>query len=159
MAHLKEHCLGGYGPSLIICPLSVLYSWCSEIEKHAPSLKYFRFHASGVKDKEAQKSHITANALSYDMIITTYEMAKNPTILNFFSRIFFNYVVLDEGHIIKDISTQISAAVRKIHSRNKLILTGTPLQNNLTELYTILNYLYPDYFIKPDNFTNAFDLL
>mmetsp|Transcript_1676 Transcript_1676/g.1994 ORF Transcript_1676/g.1994 Transcript_1676/m.1994 type:complete len:1452 (-) Transcript_1676:196-4551(-) len=158
VAHLKEHCLGGCGPSLIICPLSVLYSWCSEIEKHAPSLKYFRFHASGPKEKEAQKSHITANALSYDMIITTYEMAKSPAILNFFSRIFFNYVVLDEGHIIKDISTQISAAVRKIHSRNKLILTGTPLQNNLTELYTILNYLYPDYFIKPDNFTNAFDL-
>ncbi len=101
---------------------------------------------------------MTKQILDYDIIITTYEMAKNPRISRLFSNIYFHYVVLDEGHIIKDKTTQISASVRKLHSRNKLLLTGTPLQNNLVELHSILNYLYPEIFTEEEIFRHAFDI-
>ncbi|GMH63265.1 hypothetical protein TL16_g03666, partial [Triparma laevis f. inornata] len=76
----------------------------------------------------------------------------------FFSRSHFRYVVLDEGHIIKNRNSQISEGVRRIHSQSRLILTGTPTQNNLTELWALLNYLVPDYFEESDAFDSAFDI-
>ena len=158
ISYLKERELLGAGPTLVICPLSVLYSWCNEIKKHAPSLKCFRFHASDAKEKENQRTIITQQILDFDFIITTYEMAKSSHVQHLIRGTYFNFCVLDEGHIIKNTSTGISEAVRRIHSQNKIILTGTPLQNNLVELFAILNYLYPDYFTKPDHFASAFDI-
>jgi len=96
--------------------------------------------------------------LDYDIIITTYEMTKTKNMQHLIRSTYFNYVVLDEGHIIKGADSLISEQVRKFHSRNKLILTGTPLQNNLVELHSILNYLYPDLFTDDSFFRNAFDI-
>jgi len=158
IAHLKQANLTTTGPSLVICPLSVLYSWCHEIEKHAPSIKHFRLHASDPKEREVQKATIIKDILKYDVVITTYEMAKSQQILSLIRSTYFNLCVLDEGHVIKSKETMISDAVRKIHCQNKVILTGTPLQNNLVELYAILNFLYPLYFTKSDYFANAFDI-
>lgn len=158
IAHLKQANLTTTGPSLVICPLSVLYSWCNEIQKHAPSLKHFRLHASDPKERESQKTTIIKDILKYDIVITTYEMAKSQQILSLIRSTYFNLCVLDEGHVIKSKETNISEAVRKIHCQNKVILTGTPLQNNLVELYAILNFLYPLYFTKSDYFANAFDI-
>lgn len=130
IAHLKEH-RNLTGPSLVICPLSVLYSWCGEIKKHAPSLKHFRFHASDPKERESQKQTMIHDLLQYDIIITTYEMAKNPSVVSLIRNTYFNLCVLDEGHVIKSMTSQISESVRKIHCQSRVILTGTPLQNNL----------------------------
>ena len=134
----------------MICPLSVLYSWCNEVEKHAPSLNYFRFHSSDTAEREVQKNTMVQNILDYDVIITTYEMAKNPAVTHLIRSTYFNLCVLDEGHVIKSLTSQISEAVRKIHAGCRVILTGTPLQNNLVELYAILNFLYPQYFTTPE---------
>ena len=71
------------------------------------------------------------NVLEYDIIITTYEMAKNPMVVSLIRGVFFNLCVLDEGHVIKSLTSQISESVRKIHSQGRVILTGTPMQNNL----------------------------
>mmetsp|Transcript_13286 Transcript_13286/g.24930 ORF Transcript_13286/g.24930 Transcript_13286/m.24930 type:complete len:1045 (-) Transcript_13286:14-3148(-) len=158
IAHLKEKNMISSGPSLVICPLSVLYSWCGEVQKHAPSLKYFRLHASDPKEKENQKHIMNKDILQYDIIITTYDMVKSTEIQSLIRNTYFNLCVLDEGHVIKNTDTHISEAVRKIHSQNKVILTGTPLQNNLVELYAILNYLYPQFFTKSHFFANAFDI-
>jgi SWI/SNF-related matrix-associated actin-dependent regulator of chromatin subfamily A member 5 len=158
IAHLKEKNLITSGPSLVICPLSVLYSWCSEVQKHAPSLKHFRLHASDPKEKESQKHIMNKDILKYDIIVTTYDMVKSTEIQSLIRNTYFNLCILDEGHVIKNTDTHISEAVRKIHSQNKVILTGTPLQNNLVELYAILNYLYPQFFTKSQFFANAFDI-
>jgi SWI/SNF-related matrix-associated actin-dependent regulator of chromatin subfamily A member 5 len=101
---------------------------------------------------------ITKNATNYDVVVTTYEMAKQPQLRHLWSRQYFHYLVLDEGHRIKDAHAQISQAVRGIHCENKLILTGTPLQNNLVELWSLLNFLYPDMFLSSDPFAQAFDI-
>jgi len=158
ICHLKENDPEFYGPSLVICPLSVLYSWCAEVKKHAPGLKHFRFHASDPGEREAQKATIMKDVLEYDIIITTYEMAKSSNVGSLIRSTYFNLCVLDEGHVIKSLKSQISESVRKIHSRGRVILTGTPLQNNLVELYAILNYLYPQYFTTSEKFESAFNI-
>jgi SWI/SNF-related matrix-associated actin-dependent regulator of chromatin subfamily A member 5 len=127
LCHLKER-EGIHGPSLVICPLSVIYSWCNELNKWAPSLKFIRFHSSCESERETQRKTIIDNATELDVIITTYEMAKSPNLTSLFRRQHFNLLVLDEGHKIKNEKSQISQAVRAIHRENAMILTGTPLQ-------------------------------
>jgi SNF2 family DNA or RNA helicase len=151
ICHIKETCHAS-GPSVVLCPLSVLYSWCNEIEKWAPSLKFLRFHSSN------PESLAIADVGSYDIIVTTYEMAKAPALQNLWSRQHFNLLVLDEGHKIKNRDSQISAAVRKIHTENRIILTGTPLANNLVEMWSLLNFLAPDVFTVSEPFAEAFNL-
>ena len=131
---LKEN-QGVTGPSLVICPLSVLSSWCQEMTRWAPSMKYFRLHASNPDQQLLQKNELQYNATQYDVILTTYEMAKIPLLRSLYNRLKFHYLVLDEGHKIKGHGTQISQAVRSIHCGNKLLLTGTPLQNNLSLIH------------------------
>ena len=77
---------------------------------------------------------------------------------NLVQRVWWRVVVLDEGHIIKNAETQISQVVRKLHADARLLLTGTPLQNNLTEFWSILNWLEPELFGSSDRFDAAFDL-
>lgn len=157
LCHLKER-EGIHGPSLVICPLSVIYSWCNELNKWAPSLKFIRFHSSCESERETQRKTIIDNATELDVIITTYEMAKSPNLTSLFRRQHFNLLVLDEGHKIKNEKSQISQAVRAIHRENAMILTGTPLQNNLVELFSLLSFLHPDVFTASEPFATAFDL-
>jgi SWI/SNF-related matrix-associated actin-dependent regulator of chromatin subfamily A member 5 len=151
ICHLKETC-HAQGPSVVLCPLSVLYSWCNEITKWAPSLKFLRFHSSN------PESLAISDVGAYDIIVTTYEMAKCPALQSLWSRQHFNLLVLDEGHKIKNHGSQISAACRKIHAGNRLILTGTPLANNLVEMWSLLNFLVPDVFTVSEPFAEAFNL-
>lgn len=136
----------------------MLYSWCNEVSKHAPSLKHFRLHSSDPSTRKDQLVTITNDILDYDIIVTTYDMAKTKEVQNIIRTTYFNYVVLDEGHVIKNSDSLTSAQVRKMHSRNKLILTGTPLANDLVELHSIMNYLYPDIFIDVSYFQDAFNI-
>jgi len=151
ICRLKEE-LGATGPSLIVVPLSVLYSWCNEITKWAPSLKYHRLHLSNTEKMQPP------DLMDFDMVITTYEMIKVPVLRHFWSRQQFNLLALDEGHRIKNIESQISHAVRSIHCENRVVLTGTPLANNLCELYALLNFLAPDVFTTVTPFAEAYDL-
>ena len=140
------------GPSLVVCPLSVLYSWCAEIEKFAPSLKFFRMHSTEALGLSNVKLY------QYDIIITTYEMITADAFAHQWKKQYFNLLVLDEGHKIKNSETQVSVALRKIHSEFRLILTGTPLANDLVELWSLLNFLLPDVFTDSQPFADAFDL-
>ena len=156
LCHLKEK--GATGPSLVVCPLSVLNSWTSELKKWAPSLRFLRVHSSDAKEQESQRKELTDNVASYDVVITTYEMVKVPPLMSAWSRIYFNCFVLDEGHKIKSHETQIAQCVRKVHSECKIILTGTPLQNNLVELWSLLNFFYPEVFVTHKPFEAAFNI-
>lgn len=152
MCHLKEK-HGATGPSLIVAPLSVLNSWCNEIRKWAPSLKFHQLHLSN-----AEKIDLPSELNEFDMVVTTYEMIKVPALRYLWSRQHFNLVVLDEGHRIKSLQAQVSQAVRHIHCENRVILTGTPLANNLVELHALLNFLAPDVFTTVEPFAAAYDL-
>lgn len=156
ICYLKEN-LQQVGPSLIVCPLSVLSSWENEFKKWAPSLKLTRFHTSE-KYRKLEMENITKNVTKVDAILTTYDMLKAKGVATFFNRKQFRYVVLDEGHIIKNEETDAAQACRALKSYSKLILTGTPLQNNLHELWSLLNYLYPEYFVDSELFDNGFNI-
>ena len=127
ICHLKER-EGVTGPSLVICPLSVLYSWCNELNKWAPSLKFLRFHSATESERDTQRKMFVDTATDLDVLITTYDMVKSPQLKSLFQRQHFNLLILDEGHKIKGSNTQVSLAVRMIHRESAIILTGTPLQ-------------------------------
>ncbi|KAF3003430.1 hypothetical protein E8E13_001503 [Curvularia kusanoi] len=175
-------------PYLVVCPLSVLNSWVTEAQRWVPGLKVLRIHgtkgerdrlkrvALGMEDmygqeteklkdrKASRKAGIKASAYqesgsSYKIIVTTYDTFVAET--SWFKHSFlWRYVVLDEGHKIKSNVTNVSTALKNISSEYRLILTGTPLQNNLTEMWALLAWLYPDVFIENTQqlFSESFDL-
>ena len=142
----------------MVCPLSVLSSWNNELEKWAPSLKCLQVHGSNPKYLESIKQEFLKNLAQYDILLTTYDMIKTPTFRYIFTRVHFHYLVLDEGHKIKNHEALVSQAARRIHKGNSLILTGTPLQNNLVELWSLLNFMYPEVFSTSEPFEKAFNL-
>lgn len=137
----------------------MLYSWCSEIKRWAPSFRVLRLHSPNPEEQEIQRKELAEHgADKYDVIVTTYEMVKVKKLMGTWARLYFRYLVLDEGHKIKGRNTEIAHCVRKIHSENRLLLTGTPLQNDLSELVNLLNFLLPDIFTNFKPFDDAFDI-
>ncbi|KAF8445337.1 SNF2 family N-terminal domain-containing protein [Kalaharituber pfeilii] len=157
---------GHHRPFLVVCPLSVLSSWMAECNKWTPHLRALRFHGSAIEKERMKKvaEHGVANEdgktfSPYDVVITTYEAFEKD--VSWFRRAFvWRYVVLDEGHKIKNEMTNISQAVQGLSAEYRLVLTGTPLQNNLKELWALLHFIMPEVFTSntQQKFANAFDL-
>lgn len=91
----------------------------------------------------------------FDVIVTSFEGVR--LCLNSLKKIKWHYIVIDEAHKIKNEDSQLSQVVRKLHTECKLLLTGTPLQNNLHELWSLLNFLLPEIFSNSELFDNWFD--
>jgi len=146
LAHLKFN-LAISGPHLVVAPLSVLSSWMSELKRFCPLLRAVKLHSGDPEERKRLIQALSASPDNFDVVVTTYEMAKSPQVTNALSsRTWWRYLVVDEGHIIKNESSLISQALRKFHFAHALLLTGTPLQNNLHELWAILNFLHPTIF-------------
>ncbi|KAF2733683.1 ISWI chromatin-remodeling complex ATPase ISW2 [Polyplosphaeria fusca] len=176
-------------PYLVVCPLSVLNSWVNEAQRWVPELKILRFHgalkernrlkriALGMEDKYGNETKAESNRKasrkagvkvsaaqksgwdSYKIIVTTYETFQAEQ--SWFRHAFlWRYAVLDEGHRIKNSLTNISTALKHTNAEYRLILTGTPLQNNLVELWALLAWLYPNVFTDNTSalFKESFDL-
>jgi hypothetical protein len=160
LAHLK-FVRGITGPHLVVVPLSVLSNWKNEFRRFCPALNVVRLHSADMSERERLKKEVlgTDAVLDIDVVLTTYEMVKSENMRVILQqRIYWRYLVLDEGHMIKNEASQISLAVRKIHCQSALLLTGTPLQNNLHELWAVLNFLFPLVFPDSTNFDGCFDL-
>jgi SWI/SNF-related matrix-associated actin-dependent regulator of chromatin subfamily A member 5 len=173
-------------PFLVICPLSVLSSWAAEAAKWTPDLKVIRFHGpkaerdrlkqetmgfidrygaqttkskSRISKKNAEVINLTEDAQPVDIVITTYETF--VTEQSWFKRTFvWRYVVTDEGHKLKNEKSNVSSALQTLRAEHRLLLTGTPLQNNLQELWALLHWLFPEVFTDDtsENFRQAFNL-
>ncbi|CAK4030448.1 Lymphoid-specific helicase [Lecanosticta acicola] len=152
-------------PNLVVCPLSVLSSWIAESRKWTPKLNVVRFHGPKVERerfkedcKQRQHSRAPAND-QIDLVVTTYEtFASEQT---WFKHAFvWRYCVLDEGHKIKNDRTGVASALQGLSAEYRLVLTGTPLQNNLREMWALLHWLFPEVFTADtaDAFHKAFDL-
>lgn len=153
-------------PFLVVCPLSVVSSWVSECRKWTPHLRVLRFHGPTEERERIKKvaehgeaSPEEGGRTAYDVIITSYEVFEREK--QWFRRAFvWRYVVLDEGHKIKNEKTNIALALQGLRAEYRLILTGTPLQNNLTELWALIHWLFPEVFTVNTSklFTDAFNL-
>ena len=121
-------------PTLIIAPTSLIFNWMSEIEKFAPSLKALSF--TGANRMEHRESFD-----QYNVILSTYGSLLND--IEFLKDYKFNYVILDESQAIKNPLSKRYKAVRLLNAHNRLVLTGTPIENNTFDLYAQLNFLNP----------------
>ncbi|EOD36957.1 hypothetical protein EMIHUDRAFT_201303 [Emiliania huxleyi CCMP1516] len=158
LAHLKFD-LGVGGPHLVVAPLSVLSSWMTELKRFCPGLASVKLHSSDPEERKRLMATISANPEAYDVVVTTFEMAKSPNVhTQLASRAWWRYLIVDEGHALKNDASQVSQALRSFHAAHKLLLTGTPLQNNLHELWALLHFLYEQEFPTSTAFDSAFNL-
>jgi len=170
---------GEHRPYLVVCPLSVVNSWVAEAEKWTPNLNVLRFHGPA-SSRGNLKQQAMGNAERFgrfirtgkgsgsksaklsglpDVIVTTYETFTAEK--TWFCRAYvWRYCVLDEGHKIKNSASLNSTALQSLNTQYRLLLTGTPLQNNLRELWSLLHWLLPEVFTEKteDSFAKAFDL-
>ena len=150
---------GAKGPHLVICPLSVLSSWMDELQKWCPTFKVVRLHSTDENERQRLRKEVVMNVGSYDVAVTTYEMACNPTFnLTLSQKVYWRTMILDEGHKVKNEDTAAHSVLSRVHRQHTVLLTGTPVQNNMHELYAILAFLHPDVFTSARSFDDAFDL-
>ena len=145
------------GPFLVIVPLSVLSNWMNEFYKWSPSLKVMRAHSTNLSEI-TRIVQTMKNAKKVQVIVTTYDMVKSAKMQRAFSSIIYNSIILDEGHRLKNAESGFAKSCGRLRARFKLILTGTPVQNNLGESWALLNFLAPDIFTDSSVFDAAFDL-
>ncbi|KAF6003403.1 B-TFIID transcription factor-associated protein btaf1 [Cyanidiococcus yangmingshanensis] len=132
-------------PSLVICPASVMHHWHDEVMRFFPNhlTPVLVYAGSPSQRQELAKRYQDLEVAKSAILITSYEIARSD--IEFLSTICFSYVVLDEGHMIKNARSKISQAVRQIQARHRLLLTGTPIQNSVTELWSLFDFLMPGY--------------
>jgi SWI/SNF-related matrix-associated actin-dependent regulator of chromatin subfamily A member 5 len=141
-------------PNIIIVPKSTLANWTKEFKRWCPSIEVFEFYA-GQHERELLRSRIPRTD-SYHVLLTTYETAMAEKIL--LKGVKWNYLIIDEAHRIKNEKSVLSQVVRLFSTKHRLLITGTPLQNNLLELWALLNFLMPSIFSSSQDFNEWFDL-
>ena len=139
---------------LIIVPKVTIKNWEREINKWLPKIKLLFFY--GDKEERRILADHTIRESHYDIILTTFECSmKEKTAL---ATINYEYLIIDEAHRLKNDQAKFSTVVRKFKSKHRLLLTGTPFQNNLHELWSLLNFLMPNIFNDSEEFDRIFNL-
>jgi hypothetical protein len=129
---MKE--LGETTPSLLVMPTSLLYNWELEAAKFTPDLQVFSYTGTN-RIKDVAQFH------AYDIILTSYGITRLD--IDILTEYNFNYIILDESQAIKNPNSNISKCVKKLNSRNRLILTGTPLENSTLDLWSQMSFINP----------------
>lgn len=145
---------GVSGPYLIIVPLSTMSNWVRELERWAPSLTKVVYRGDPATRRGIQAREMAGR--EYNVLLTTYEfIVRDKGVLG---KVKWKYIIIDEGHRMKNSDCKLALTLgSKYTSRNRLLLTGTPLQNNLTELWALLNFLLPSIFANSDTFETWFN--
>ena len=152
LAHLA--CAHGYwGPHLIVVPTSVMLNWEMEFKKWCPAFKILTYYGSAKERHQKRQGWSKLN--SFHVCITTYTLILQDK--NMFRRKKWDYLILDEAHMIKNWQSQRWQTLLRFHSRRRILLTGTPLQNNLMELWSLMHFLMPRIFESHDEFKEWFN--
>ncbi len=141
--------------SLIICPPSLCGHWEAEIKNYCPSLTESAqsvFVYSGTAAE--RRGQFAASIQGTEVVVTSYDVIRSD--FELFSKIEWNYCILDEGHLIKNPKTKLAAAIKSLSTRRRLLLSGTPIQNNLLELWSLFEFLMPGYLGEEKEFAAAF---
>ena len=143
------------GPHLIIVPKSTLGNWMNEIKRWCPEMRAVRFH--GNQDERKIQVNNLIQFGKFDAVVTSYEMVTKEK--NHLSKFSWRYLIIDEAHRIKNENSLLSQVVRIFTTQARLLITGTPLQNNLHELWALLNFLLPDVFSSSEDFEKWFSIV
>ncbi|MDR2483735.1 MAG: DEAD/DEAH box helicase, partial [Treponema sp.] len=136
---------GETGLCLILCPKSVVYNWAAELDKFAPEIPYTVHYGAERDFKDI------AQARAFRIVLSTYATLRRDA--EQFLPLEFLYVILDESQNIKNLSTQTSGAVLSLKARRRMAMSGTPIENNLFDLYSLFRFLNPGFFGSPKEFT------
>lgn len=137
-------------PSLVVCPTTVVGHWHQEVQK------FFGQHVSSMMfaGLPSERSSILADINRTDVVVVSYEILRND--IQELGAFFWNYCVLDEGHVIRNAKTKTTIAVKQIQANHRLILSGTPIQNNVLELWSLFDFLMPGFLGTEKQFSETF---
>ena len=158
MAYLAEmHNI--WGPFLVIAPASTLHNWQQEITRFVPDIKVLPYWGSAKDRKILRKfwdrKHITYDKESpFHVLVTSYQLVVQDTA--YFQKVKWQYMILDEAQAIKSSQSSRWKSLLGFHCRNRLLLTGTPIQNNMQELWALLHFIMPSLFDSHDEFSEWF---
>uniref|UniRef100_A0A803Q572 Uncharacterized protein n=1 Tax=Cannabis sativa TaxID=3483 RepID=A0A803Q572_CANSA len=153
MGYLHEF-RGITGPHMVVAPKSTLGNWMNEIRRFCPTLRAVKFLGNPDERKHIREDLLVAG--KFDVCVTSFEMAiKEKTTLRRFS---WRYIIIDEAHRIKNENSLLSKTMRLYNTNYRLLITGTPLQNNLHELWSLLNFLLPEIFSSAETFDEWFQI-
>ncbi|KAF8432415.1 SNF2 chromatin remodeling protein [Boletus edulis BED1] len=136
-------------PSLIICPPTLTGHWYYEVLKYAENIRPILYTGSS-----KERSKLLSKLATMDVVITSYEVVRND--IASLEDINWLYCILDEGHIIKNAKTKLTKAVKVIQAQHRLILSGTPIQNNVLELWSLFDFLMPGFLGTETSFNERF---
>lgn len=136
-------------PSLIVCPPTLTGHWKHEIQTYASNLRSVIY--TGAK---AERERLVATLSDYDVVIISYDILRND--IDSLGLLDWHYLILDEGHIIKNGKTKLTKAVKTLRSVHRLILSGTPIQNNVLELWSLFDFLMPGFLGSEKAFNDRF---
>lgn len=135
--------------SLVITPTSLIYNWKAEFESFAPKMKIGIVHGS-----KGEREKVLDNKSDYDVILTTYGTLRND--FEKYTETTFDYCVIDEAQNIKNQASQSTKIVKTINANCRIALTGTPIENNLTELWSIFDFVMPKFLYSEEKFKHKF---
>ncbi len=148
---LDAHADGEPGTSLVVCPPSVLTSWQDELKKFTSPVEFRTAFYIG-----SNRQRILKELRHYDAILTTYNIVTRD--IEILSKVTWEYVVLDEAQKIKNLETATAKACKRLIGKHKLALTGTPIENRLSELWSIYDFLMPSYLGTQTYFRDQFEI-
>jgi superfamily II DNA or RNA helicase len=149
MAWLQERNKKNPKPSLVICPASVLHNWRREAERFTPHLKVL------VLESGAARHGLRKQIPQHDIIVTNYALLRRD--LEEFQKFSFRAIVLDEAQFIKNPGAQVTQSVKQLKSEHRLALTGTPLENRLLDLWSIVDFVQPNYLHTQEHFLETYE--
>ncbi|KAF9270344.1 hypothetical protein L218DRAFT_888813 [Marasmius fiardii PR-910] len=148
-----------WGPFLVVAPASTLHNWQQEITRFVPGLKALPYWGN-VKDRTTLRKFWSKKEISYNqdapfhVLITSYQLVTQDQ--QYFQRVKWQYMILDEAQNIKNSSSVRWKTLLGFHCRNRLLLTGTPIQNSMQELWALLHFIMPSLFDSHDEFNEWF---
>ena len=135
--------------SLIVTPTSLVHNWKNEFEKFAPTIKVGIAHGA-----KKEREEVINNIKDYDIILTSYGSLRND--LEMYEKLSFDYCIIDEAQNIKNPTALSTDAVKSINAKSRFALTGTPIENNLLELWSIFDFIMPGYLYSLTKFNSVF---
>ncbi len=149
LAWLKDQHKKDPKPALVICPASVLHNWRREAERFTPHLKVL------VLESGAARHNLRKQIPQYDIIVTNYALLRRD--LEELQKFAFRAIILDEAQFIKNPAAQVTQSVKQLKAEHRLALTGTPLENRLLDLWSIVDFIQPGYLGNQDHFTETYE--
>ena len=150
IAFLKSMRDEGYGQSLLVVPTSLVSNWVSEFKRFAPSLDVVV-----IKGTSAERKLLISESEKADVVLTSYPLMRNDFLL--YERNLYESVVLDEGQYIKSYSSLNAKSVKTLRAKSRFVLTGTPMENALSELHSVFDFLMPGYLLSRNKFASVYE--